>query len=159
MQGIKETEQTGDKTFGGVAAEWRRWHYSCPSGKSYDIEQYEVLTAPAYVLSTRSGTGADHGALTSIAQHSRLPRPSAPLRLYDVGYVRTLTKTAGGYRVELDRVVYDRGAVVNQNPTTYSYVVPKGATTGDGNIVPKRGQLVEIRTNGSTVYSISVGDR
>jgi hypothetical protein len=120
----RESEQTGDKQFGGRTADWRHWIISCQSGRGYDIEQYVVATASAYILYSSHADGRYHRALTEIAAQAQLPAQQLPSRLMDRGIVRGLTRTGDSYRLRLDRVVERYGGRENVNPKTYDYIVP-----------------------------------
>ena len=120
-------EQTGDRTFGGRAADWRLFDRSCPDGKTFESEQYVVASNPGYGLSASMSDARTHSAMTEIAEYSTLPRQSDQLRLMDRGIVRSTDRGADGVVVSLDRVVLSDAAanpVINYNPTTYRYLVP-----------------------------------
>jgi hypothetical protein len=117
------TDQVGEPTFGGRAAEYRRWTYDCSSGKPFLAEQYVVPTLPAYVLLSEAASPAVHRAMSEIAAASSLPPATSGLRLSDFGYVRQIKVVATGIRITLDRVA-DVQKIRNTDPATYDYVVP-----------------------------------
>lgn len=138
-----------DTTFGARPADYRDWLYTCHDGTSWPVEQYVADNAPGYVLYSSHATSSVHAVLTDIAKTAQLPTISAPLRLSDLGIIRTLIATAGGYRLTLDRVVRGPNGLINNNPQTYAYDVPTAA-------IPNRetlqvGDLVQIITNGTAV--------
>lgn len=120
-------EQTGDRTFGGRAADWRLFDRTCPDGHTFESEQYVVATNPGYGLFTSLSNAQTHSAMTEIAEYSRLPRQTDQLRLMDRGLVRSADAGADGVVVTIDRVVLSdaqANPVINYNPTTYRYLVP-----------------------------------
>jgi hypothetical protein len=150
-----ESEQTGDRPFGGRPAEWRLWNIRCRSGQGYQIEQYVVPTASSYILYSSQPTGRYHSAITEIAASSTLPAATRSVRLMDRGYLRSVTKTTGGYRITLDRAVAAYPKVVNPDPTTYAYFVPTSVFAQGGfNGTLGVGKLVYLSSNGRQVQQI-----
>lgn len=146
-------QQSEDRTFGGRAADWRRWELDCQSGNSYDIEQYVVPTVPGYILFSETADATVHAAMTEIAGNSELPPQTLPVRLYDVGYLRSIHRTSGGVQITVDRIAYQDGKVIDNNPQTYSYLVPTAVF--DGSRLPlKVGALVYLSSNGRQVNQI-----
>lgn len=123
-------EQTGDRTFGGRAADWRLFDRTCPSGQTFESEQYVVATNPGYALFAAGSNLQLHSAMNEIVEYSQLPRQSDPLRLMDRGLVKSTDRGADGVVVTIDRVALSDDAnapadgVINYNPTTYRYLVP-----------------------------------
>jgi hypothetical protein len=150
-----QAEQTGDRKFGGRPADWRRWTIACNGGPSYDIEQYVVASAPAFILYSSQPDSRYHQAITEIAAHSTLPAQRRPLRLMDRGIIRSLVKTSTGYRIALDRVIETYNRTVNENPKTYDYPVSGAVLTAarrDGRIAV--GSTVYLTTDGNTVTTM-----
>jgi hypothetical protein len=150
------SEQTGDRTFGGRIADWRLFDRSCPDGATFESEQYVVATNPAYGIFAQRSDPTIHAAMSEIAQYSTLPGQRDPLRLADRGIVRSLTSAPGGVRVTIDRVVLAvnrygaRNVLVNNNPTTYTYLVPTAMfTTANVSV----GQRVRLETDGVHVLT------
>lgn len=124
---LRYDEQTGDRTFGGRMADWRRWSGTCPHGLMFAMEQYVVATNPAYALLAAPANAQTHAAMTEIVEYSQLPRQSDPLRLMDRGIVRSAKSGPNGVTLTIDRVVLSQtktSDVINNNPTTYRYLVP-----------------------------------
>ena len=146
-------EQTGDRTFGGRAADWRRWSGTCPGSGGFAIEQYVVATNPAYAVLAGPADAATHAAMTTIAEYSTLPRQSDPLRLMDRGILRSADPRTDGVTITIDRVVASLDGPANLNPATYRYLVPTAiynqahASVGD--------QLL-LETDGVRVLKVSV---
>ena len=123
-------EQTGDRTFGGRAADWRLFDRTCPNGNAFESEQYVVATNPGFGLFATLSNPSLHSAMTEIVEYSRLPRQSDPLRLMDRGLVTSADRGPSGVVLTIDRVVLSdadnapANGVINFNPTTYRYLVP-----------------------------------
>lgn len=147
-----------DRSFGGRAADYRRFDIDCANGLRFVVEQYVVPTSPAYALTFESPAGAAAEARTApldyIAEHASLPVQTTAVRLYDHGYIRSITPVAGGVRIAVDRVVPGPDGPQNSNPATYDYVVPSTVSRMSTLAV---GQLVTVWTDGSRVTSFLPG--
>ncbi len=143
-----------DSQLGARFADYRIWLYVCADGSRWPVEQYVADNAPGYVLYSSHATAAVHAVLTGIAQTAQLPAITAPLRLSDLGIVRTVTAGAGGYQITVDRVVRGTSGLINNNPQTYPYDVPAAAVLPGQSL--KVGDLVELATNGTTVTHLQV---
>jgi Predicted solute binding protein len=143
--GLTATEQFSTATFGGRAAEWRRWVAHCPSGATVFVEQYDVATLPSYILYSDHADQAVHAAMQEIAANSTLPAQQEPLRLMDRGYLRSVEQTSAGVRISLDRVIREGQTVINPDRVTYRYLVP--TTLFDAAHVHV-GSLVYLASNG-----------
>jgi len=151
------SEQSGDRTFGARAADWRQWEITCPtlSSPQRTVEQYVVTTAPAFVLFSDQAGSTVHGVMTWIAGHSTLPAQTLAVRLYDYGIVRAATPTASGVRISLDRVVRDLpDGNPNNNPRTYEYTIPTDLYDASMAIP---GSTVTLTSDGSTVIEFYRG--
>jgi hypothetical protein len=151
---VRFGEQTGDRPFGGRTADWRRWYGTCPDGSTFAIEQYVVATDPAYALLAAPADPATHAAMTEIAQYSRLPEQSDPLRLMDRGIVKSARPGPAGVSVTIDRVVLAqtrRDHVINVNPATYRYLVPTDVYAAAHVGV---GDRVKLETDGREVLTL-----
>lgn len=150
------SEQYGDRTLGGRAADWRRWEYVCKTGQRWTIEQYVVPTLKGYVLFSAEAGAAVHDALTAIAAHSSLPQQAAPVRLMDRGVVRSrrvVPDGTGDVEIELDRVIRTVDGDVNHNPATYEYRVPANVVQAT-KAMPKVGDVVTVFSNGRRVTAV-----
>jgi hypothetical protein len=147
-----DSEQTGDRQFGGRAADWRRWRVSCGS-RDLLIEQYVVATGPGYILYSDWTDPTVHDVMTGIVTRSSMPRQTSALRLMDRGYIRSVDRTASGVRISIDRVVSGINGVVNNNPATYKYVIPTAMFDSAGVQV---GSLVVVHTDGVTVRNFGI---
>ena len=152
------TEQTGDRSFGGRMADWRLFDRSCPDGKTYESEQYVVATNPAYAMFAWMSDAEIHAAMTEIAEYSILPQQQDPLRLADRGVLETVDRGQDGVTVTIDRVVRavnsagERIRFINNNPATYTYLVP---TTLFDEASVGVGVRVRLETNGRQVLTFS----
>jgi hypothetical protein len=119
-----------DSKMGTRPADYRNWLYACADGTRWPIEQYVADNAPGYVLYSSHATAAVHTVITNIAKTAQLPAITAPLRLSDFGIVRTLTATAGGDQITLDRVVRGTTRIINNNrrPTPTTSQPPRSPT-------------------------------
>lgn len=161
------TVQVAVRSFGGRSADYRLWQIACRDGSSYRIEQYVVPTGPGYsLISEVPGTAVDGvssdviaAAMTTIAAQSILPAQSAPIRLYDNGYVRSLQQVAGGLEVRIDRVVpaEDDKGWVNNSPMTYRYVISTATLTQWGAAQIKVGVRLVIFSDGHRVVAFETG--
>lgn len=152
FQGTGSLLSYADSKLGNRPADYRRWLFNCNDGKRWQIEHYVADNAPGYILFSEHADLATHAALTSIAQSAVLPAMSGPLRLSDLGIVRTMTPLAGGgYHITVDRVVRGMKGLINNNPATYPYDV--GPTAYPGGAPPRVGALINVFTNGTTVTS------
>jgi hypothetical protein len=152
-----ETFAADTRDFGGRSAQWRRWVITCrPTPRTWRIEQYVVPTGPGFVLFSAQATGAVREAMTSIVGSAQLPAQVAPLRLTDVGYVRSVARRPDGVHITLDRVATDGGRkVINPSTRTYAYVVPTRQFDNGGYNGPLGvGSRVYIGSNGTRVTSI-----
>jgi hypothetical protein len=138
-----------DSTFGTRPASYRDWLYACANGTRWPVEQYVADNAPGYILYSSHATPAVHAVLTQIAKTAQLPAISAPLRLSDFGYVRSVTAIAGGHRITVDRVVRGVNGLINDSPQTFSYDVPSAAVPHGETL--QVGDLVLVNTNGTAV--------
>jgi hypothetical protein len=143
-----------DRKLGTRPASYRDWLYSCADGSRWPVEQYVADNAPAVVLYSSHSTPAVHAVLTQIAKTAQLPAISAPLRLSDLGYVRSVTAIAGGHRITLDRVVRSPGGLINDSPQTYVYDVPAAAVPNGETL--QAGDLVQVNTNGTGVTRAAI---
>jgi hypothetical protein len=143
-------EQTpADLPFGGRASLYRGWTFTCSDGHAPAWEQYVVPTEPAFVLYSGLANHAVHNAMAYIAQHSTLPAQSAPLPVFDHGYVRSIERqTNGDYVVRIDRVAEDAQP---DNKPTYPYLIP-ASVMAKAHI--RVGDLIDVRTNGEMVTAI-----
>jgi hypothetical protein len=145
-----------DTTFGGRAADSRRWHLGCRSGKSFDIEQYVVATGPGFILFYEHADDAMHATMAQIAARSTLPAATDAVRYYDHGYVRAIRQVTGGYQVSVDRVVPEGSSIVNNNPATYDYLIP-AALYVDSKLPLTIGELITVNTDGTQVTMFYAG--
>jgi len=145
-----------NRVFGGRDADYRRWTITCKNtATTWDIEQYVIDSAPAYVVFSDHADPPIHAALAVIAANSTLPKATGGLRYSDLGRVRTLTHDSTGYHLSIDRVVDDQGT--GQYVTvggTYDYLASE--TVLAGRAAPTVGALVELTTDGQTVTSLRV---
>ncbi len=150
--------QSSDRTVGDRAADYRRFDIDCANGLQFVVEQYVVATGPAYALTFEApaGPGAEarSAALDYLAQHASLPAQSSSVRLYDHGYIRSITPVSGGVRIALDRVVPGPNGPENNNPATYDYLVPS-SISGESTLAV--GSLFSVWTDGSQVTSLLPG--
>jgi hypothetical protein len=149
-QGTGTLVSYSDSKLGNRPADYRHWLFVCNDGKRWPIEQYVADNAPGYILFSDQADPTIHAALTSIAKSAVLPAMSGPLRLADLGIVRTMTPLAGGgYHITLDRVVRGLPGLINNNPATYPYDLPAASRPGGG--PPRVGALIEVFTDGKKV--------
>jgi hypothetical protein len=139
-----------DRTFGTRQADYRRWHYACNSGATYDIEQYVVATGPGYILFSEHADAQIHDVMTSIAKTAQLPAQAAPLRYGDTGIVRSVIHAADGYHVTIDRVVMSATPPINNNPATYPYVI-SNSVAAQFKLTPAIGKRIFVATDGHRV--------
>jgi hypothetical protein len=149
-------EQSADESFGGRTADWRRWEIECTAGGSWHIEQYVVPTGPGYVMYSQHADASVHAAMEEIATNSHLPSRTAPIRLWDEGYLRSVDRTASGVRITLDRIAFQDGKLVNSNPRTYGYLVPT-AVFNSWRGGPSIGTLIYLASDGNKITQMSVG--
>jgi hypothetical protein len=143
----------GDRTFGGRQADYRRWRYVCPDG-TRNLEQYVVDNRPGYVLFSAHADASVHAVIEQMATNSQLPTQTSSLRYSDFGIIRSVQHHADGYHVTLDRVVQGVGTLINENPTTYSYVVPDkivDTSSGARPITLAVGRILQLTTDGNQV--------
>ena len=149
------------RTFGGRSAEYRAWTHTCTATEVVHVEMYEVAYAPAWILFSDQADSYVSAVMGWVAQHSMLPAQTLPLRLQDLGYVRSVKTVGTSYVIALDRVyanVYATPAEINNAATTYEYTLPVSFTDAGGTRItaPKVGDRVFLTTNGSAVTSYSV---
>jgi hypothetical protein len=143
-----------DSMLGNRPADYRRWLFVCTDGKRWPIEQYVADNAQGFILVGQADP-ATRAALTSIAQSAVLPAMSGPLRLSDLGIVRTVTRLpSGAFSISLDRVVQGTNGLINNSTTTYQYDVPP--PSGPGAQPPRVGALINVFTNGTTSTGYSI---
>lgn len=142
-----------ERQFGGRAAEWRQWRFTCTNGKATALEQYVVPTLPGFVLYSESTDPQVNQAMTSIAAGSELPVENKGIRLMDRGIVKKIEQTDNGVRITLDRVIMDSdgNSTINPDPATYTYLVPDDVI--DQSQI-KQGTVVTLTSDGKTVNSI-----
>jgi hypothetical protein len=152
---------SADRNLGNRAADYRRFDISCANGPKFLVEQYVVTTVPAYSMFSETPTdpaGQAAAALTAemdfIAQHAQLPTQMSAVRLYDHGYIRSVTPVAGGVRFALDRVVPGPAGPENRNPATYDYFLPSSVGRLDSTAI---GKVFSIFTNGTSVTHFVTG--
>ena len=143
-----------DGKLGTRPASYRNWLYACADGSRWTIKQYVADNVSAYVLYSSHVTPQVDRVLAAIAASAQLPAAYEPLRLSDLGIVRTLTVAAGTYHLTLDRVVRGPTGLINDSPQTYGYSVPAG-TVLHGQLLHV-GDLVELNTNGTIVTHAQV---
>jgi hypothetical protein len=150
---VGHLERFGQRNFGGRLAEWRRWATTCTDGTRVIVEQYVTATAPVYALFAYHVDASEHPAMAHIVRDSSLPPPSAPLRVFDRGILRSAVRGPDGVTVMIDRVVRawrdDHFGYVNDSPKTYRYLVPTALFDGSGAHV---GDHVSLATDGSSVF-------
>jgi hypothetical protein len=147
-----ESEQSGDRDFGGRMADWRSWQIKCATGKQWNIEQDVVATGPGFILFSDQVDAAVHDTMSEIIANSTLPAQSLPVRFDDYGYIRSAVATSSGVRIALDRVV--RGYPNrNVNPQTYTYVIPTNLYNAAHAHV---GSLAALYSNGRTISEFYV---
>ena len=155
-------EQTGDRTFGGRTAEWRLFERTCPDGQAFESEQYIVAYNPSFAMFAGLLTPRIDAAMTEIAEYSTLPSQTDPVRLMDRGIIRSADRGSDGVTITLDRVVNvmnHNGAwvdYVNNNPTTYTYVIPTSIFDAANVSV---GDRIVLETDGVRVLKLSTGGR
>jgi hypothetical protein len=148
----------GYRTFGGRAADYRRWHYACRSGRSYDFAQYVVATKPAYVLFANRATPRMRAMMGMLAANSLLPPRRAPLPYEVLGSIESRSHQRDGYHVTV------RPCVRRPNlPTTQFVAVPGGPA--DTYVIPDRmvpdqgvtlGGVIELDTDGWNVTYLGI---
>ena len=80
------------------------------------------MTGPQIAFWHPITTQCGHALAAGIVDSAVLPPQTDPVRQFDVGYIRQISKRADGYYVRLDRVVANLdGSVTNINPATYDY--------------------------------------
>jgi hypothetical protein len=149
--GTRFSEATGDRTFGGRAADWRRWTYTCANGTQHLVEQYVVASGPGFILASDQASTKVHDAMTEITTHSTLPPRTSALRYMDRGYIRSIKRTSAGVQIRLDRAVRTPHRILNTNPATYPYLIPTRMFNQAHLVV---GSLGSLFTNGTTVTQI-----
>jgi hypothetical protein len=151
-----KTVQATNVPIDGQQAEYRSYTGGCESGT---YEQWVVPTAPG-VIFTRHDVGPDTDAAALYAvTHAVLPGPRSPLRLDDVGVIRSVTPVAGGVRIDLDRVtMLEQGGTTNTNTATYSYVLASNLQIGSptsADLKPLTVQDLVQLASGKSVHGIS----
>lgn len=160
--GTKDSLDLADvRAFGGREAEHRVWTHTCNTTKVIHVEQYEVVSAPSWILTSDYADSTVSAVMAQIAQTSALPAQTLPVRLADKGYVRSVTKNASGYVITLDRIYSDPtspSGEINKAATTYTYTVPSAALSSQGGAgaPPIVGDKVYLASDGTTVTSYSV---
>lgn len=149
------------RSFGGREAEHRVWTHTCSATKVIHVEQYEVVSAPGWIMTSDYAEAGVSAVMAEIARASILPAQTLPVRLADKGYVRSVTKNASGYVITLDRIYSDPtspSGEINKASTTYTYTVPTAAliSQGGAGAPPVVGDRVYLASNGSTVTSYSI---
>jgi hypothetical protein len=152
-----KAESYADRSFGGRAADWRRWDRHCSvTGRSYHSEQWVVATEPGWIMSSDTADPSTSAAMVYIAQNSQLTAQTRPLRMMDRGIVRSAHRSSGDMRIQLDRetlVITSIGVrFENKNPATYAYVVPIALWRASRFEV---GDEVRLATDGSRVVVIT----
>lgn len=149
------------RSFGGRSAEYRKWTHTCTATQVVQAEMYEVAYAPAWILFSEHADSYVSAVMAWVAQHSTLPVQTLPLRLQDLGYVRSVHASVSAYIVTLDRVyasAYSTAGEINNSSTTYEYTIPALLVDAAGKQIaaPKVGDRAFIVTNGSAVTGYSV---
>jgi hypothetical protein len=117
-----KTVQASDATVGGYAAEFRAFTGGCFKGT---WEQWTVPTAPGVILTRSYADPATEQAARYVVAHAQLPGARSALPLTDRGIIRSVTNTADGVHITLDRVTrLEQGGIQNVNPATYPYILP-----------------------------------
>lgn len=150
-------EQSADKSFGGRAADWRRWDIECTTNGTWQLEQYVVATGPGYILRSERADATVHAAMAEIAANSHLPAQTLPVRFFDSGFLRSADRTSAGVRVSIDRIEYQDGKVVDDNPRAYDYLVPTSVFDAAGRKLTI-GEHVYLWSDGHRVRGISGAD-
>ena len=148
-------EQTGDRSFGGRSADWRKWSLSCGNGTHWELEQYVVASGPGVILFSERADATVDAAMAEITANSTLPAQTSAIRFMDRGIVRTIDRTADGVRISLDRVVLSDSGVVNNNPATYDYVIPTAVFDAQPNI--HVGSQITLDGDGAVVKHVYEG--
>lgn len=139
----------GDVRMGGRAADYRRWQMVCKNGRVSPIEQYVVATRPGYIVFSQNADSGLHSVISQLAAGSILPAATGTLRYCDFGIVRTISHQSDGYHLRLDRVVKAPHGIINNNPTSYPYLVPDGAVQNGR--PPVLGGMATLATDGFRV--------
>lgn len=148
----------GYRTFGGRDADYRRWHYACRNGRTYNFAQYVVATKPAYVLFSNQATKHIRAVMSTVVANSLLPTRRAPLRYEVLGSIESRSHQRDGYHVTV------RPCVRRPNlPATQFVTVPGG--TADTYVIPDRMVpdqgvtlvgVIELDTDGSKVTYLGI---
>jgi hypothetical protein len=126
----------------------REWHGNCSDGPLW-IKQYVVDTAPGYLLFSDQVTPELNAAMTEISAHALLPAQTAPLLLYDLGTVRSVTPRPDGYLMTIVPVMREGGAWMPSGAATRSYLI-SSADLQNAAV----GTRVGVTTDGTKVVSI-----
>jgi hypothetical protein len=147
------------RLFGGRSAEYRAWTHTCTNPATViHVEMYEVAYAPAWILYSELADTYVSAVMNWVAQHSVLPAQTRPLRLQDLGYLRSVKTVGTNYVIALDRVYSNPSSTageINNASTTYEYAIPVSLTDVNGTKIaaPTVGDRVLIATNGFSVTS------
>jgi hypothetical protein len=160
-QRIASDVAQGDiRPFGGRLAFWYREDVRCTSSAApVHYAQYVVAGTPAYILYTGTSNASTRSAMSSIAQHSTLPRQTSGLLLADIGRITRMTGSGSAVRLTLTRV-YATGAsaknrYVDIPGQTVSYTVTTALLHSGALQGPiRKGSIVKIQTNGTAVTAI-----
>jgi hypothetical protein len=143
-------------TVGGQPAEYRSYTGDCFKGT---WEHWVVPTAPAVVITRSQADPSTEDAARHAVENAVLPGPRSPLRLGDLGIIRSVDSQADGVHIALDRVNRPEGAApTNTNSATYPYVLPSDLLISAAMSVDQKPltvqDLVQL-ANGKTVHGIS----
>ena len=143
-------------TVGDQQAEYRSYTGDCFKGT---WEHWVVPTAPAVVITRSQADPATEAAAQYAVAHASLPGPRSPLRLGDLGVIRSVDSQPDGVHISLDRVNRpEGGAPTNTNSATYPYVLPSNLLINAAMSVDQKPltvqDLVQL-ANGKTVHGIS----
>lgn len=136
--------------FGGRAADFRHWTWTCGDGSQTEYAQYVSPELDGYALTSDQATPDVLEMMAQIATQSSLPAPVSNLRLYDHGVVTSVTADHDGYDVSVDRLIPNGDSPIDEDSKTIVYHVPASAVSGTA---PYVGAYSTIMTDGATVFS------
>lgn len=145
-------------TFGGRAADFRRFRFSCltPVPRlTVRPAEYIVATDPGFIIYSPNPDADLVALMRTVAHSATLPAQDLPLRLSDIGIVRTATRNPDqSWTVTIERVIWDgAGGYAIPDTSTYTYRIPKVAWTSVTYVGPPVEQVIRLNSNGQRVLN------
>lgn len=150
----------GVRDLGGRESEWRHWTIDCGGERVIEIEQYVVATGPSFVLYSAKADPSVAAAMKIVADESRLPARSQPVRLMDRGIVTAVRDEGGALVITLDRIRVNPDEhgepVLNDSHRTFEYTVAQSVVSQSGRPRVEVGSTVIVQSDGEKVTNLFV---